>query len=158
MLKLRKTLLNLAIGELAACAAFIFLFIYTEAGLASLISLVFLVFMLVQGSWYWLVRYRLLIRNRPLHRNIVVTLRILNGVNLVFCIAVPIAIAVTFSSRIDLWIGLAVYLFAVIEYINYYWYRLSYGKSGFNIWILFSKKLMKSSIRKLLKKYDDGFR
>ena len=50
----------------------------------------------------------------------------------------------------DLLFAVAIFLFGVIEYINYYWYRLSYGKSGFNIKILWNTGLKKSSINKLI--------
>ena len=43
-------------------------------------------------------------------------------------------------------------LFGIIEYINYYWYQLSYGASGFNIKILLDKGLQKSSIAKTIDK------
>jgi hypothetical protein len=48
--------------------------------------------------------------------------------------------------------GFLIYAFAVIEYVNYYWYRLSYGKSGFNIAMLLRAGLRPSSIHKLLKR------
>ena len=46
----------------------------------------------------------------------------------------------------------AFYIFGIIEYINYYWYRLSYGKSGFNIRKLKKAGLRKSSISKIIDK------
>jgi hypothetical protein len=70
-------------------------------------------------------------------------------------VLVTISIVIPFikSSNKDLLIAIGLFLFGIIEYINYYWYRLSYGKSGFNIRILLNTKLQKSSINKLISKY-----
>ncbi|KJS20913.1 MAG: hypothetical protein VR72_12785 [Clostridiaceae bacterium BRH_c20a] len=54
------------------------------------------------------------------------------------------------SSNKDLLSAIGLILFGIIEYINYYWYRLNYGKLGFNIRILLNTKLQKSSINKLI--------
>lgn len=65
---------------------------------------------------------------------------------------VPAAIAIPINSTgsWDAFWAVAAFLFGIIEYINYFWYRLSYGKSGFSIRLLLKTKPQKSSINKLI--------
>lgn len=62
MKRLKKKLLNLAIGELAALVIFIFVYRTFDLGKASLIAFSYLVFILLQGSLYWFYRYLLIVR------------------------------------------------------------------------------------------------
>ncbi|MFO7969557.1 MAG: hypothetical protein R6U15_05590 [Candidatus Izemoplasmatales bacterium] len=71
---------------------------------------------------------------------------------MIFIVIVGMIIPIIKSGYGDLFIAIGIFLFGIIEFINYYWYRLSYGKSGFNIEILLNKKLQKSSINKLISK------
>jgi hypothetical protein len=143
-------LLNLAIGELVACSSFIVAFSILDLGIVSLISLVFLVFVLIQGSIYWLLRYKLTQRKQGVNPKAIKLFAFFKKINLILSVLLPIFIPIFMETLLDLWIGIGIYLLAVIEYINYYWYRLSYGKTGFNIRILLNKGLKKSSIRKLI--------
>jgi hypothetical protein len=65
---------------------------------------------------------------------------------------VPAAIAIPINSTgsWDAFWAVAAFLFGIIEYINYFWYRLSYGKSGFSIRLLLKTKPQKLSINKLI--------
>ena len=56
--------------------------------------------------------------------------------NMIVLVVISALMPFVKSSNKDLMIAILVFLFGIIEYINYYWYRLSYGKSGFNIRIL----------------------
>lgn len=76
--------------------------------------------------------------------------RLLRWVNMIILVVVSISIPIIKGSIKDLIISIGLLIFGIIEYINYYWYRLSYGKSGFNIRILLNTKLQKSSISKLI--------
>ncbi|AGA68236.1 hypothetical protein Desdi_0709 [Desulfitobacterium dichloroeliminans LMG P-21439] len=152
MNKIEKRLLNLAIGEFAALCAFIFVFRTLNLGMASLIGFSYLIIILLQGSLYWSYRYILLIRKESTSLYAIKILRVLRHLNMILIVVITILMSIISSKDNDLLIGIGLFLFGIVEYINYYWYRLSYGKSGFNIRILLGKKLQKSSINKLISK------
>ena len=152
MKRLKNQLLNLAIGELAALVTFIFVYRLYDLGNASLLTFLYLIFILFQGSLYWFYRYMLIVSKRKVNSKVINLLKLVRGLNIFLLIMVGITVPFVRSSMTDLIIALGIFLFGIIEYINYYWYRLSYGKSGFNIKILFNTKLKKSSINKLITK------
>jgi hypothetical protein len=152
MSKLEKRLLNLAIGEFAALCTFVFVYRLLNLGMASLIALSYLIIILLQGSVYWFYRYVLMIKKETFSLNAIKFLNFLRQLNMVLVVVVSIILPIIKSSNIDLFIAIGLFLFGIIEYINYYWYRLSYGKSGFNIRILLNTKLQKSNINKLISK------
>lgn len=151
MKKLRKHLLNLALGELAAALSFLVVFkLYIDLGFASLLALSFLVLQLIQGVLYWVFRSQSLGKEKSLLMR--KTLIVLRRTNLLLTVLVVILLIMLAQNKRDLFLGMLIYVFSVIEYINYYWYRLSYGKSGFNIKLLIQAGLKPSSIHKLLKR------
>ena len=152
MKKFKKQLLSLATGELAAVIVFIFIYCSFSLGKASFIVFSFLIFILLQGSLYWFYRYTLVVYQKKVHSIVIRLLRTLKILNLIALFGIVIAIPATQTDIKDLIVAVAIFLFGVIEYINYYWYRLSYGKSGFNIKILWNTGLKKSSINKLISK------
>ena len=150
MKRLKKKLLNLAIGELAALVIFIFVYRTFDLGKASLIAFSYLVFILLQGSLYWFYRYILIVRKRKINSKMIKFLKFFRIMNIIAIIQIGMAVPLIRSTIFDLMAALGIFLFGVVEYINYYWYRLSYGKSGFNIKTLLNTKLKKSSIHKLI--------
>ena len=151
MKKLRKHLLNLALGELAAAFSFLVVSkLYIDLGFASLLALSFLVLQLIQGVLYWVFRSQSLGKEKSLLMR--KTLIVLRRTNLLLSVLVVILLIMLAQNKRDLFLGMLIYVFSVIEYINYYWYRLSYGKSGFNIKLLIQAGLKPSSIHKLLKR------
>lgn len=152
MNRLKKQLLNLAIGEFAAICTFIFVYRLLDLGMGSLIAFSYLILILLQGSMYWLYRYILIIKKESFGLMAIKLLRSLKQLNIVLLVAISMIIPIIKSSNKDLVFAIGLFLFGVIEYINYYWYRLSYGKSGWNIKILLSTKLKKSSINKIINK------
>lgn len=155
MNKLKKRLLNLSIGEFAAASVFIYIYISSSLitiGIANLIAFLYLIFILIQGSMYWFYKYRLMVKREYPNFKAVKILRALRKLNMVIAILVIIIIPIIKSNYKDLFIAIGLFLFGILEYINYYWYRLSYGASGFNISLLFNKGLQKSSIAKLISK------
>lgn len=150
--RLKKRLLYLWTGEFAAACTFILVYRLHNPGLASLTALLYLIFILLQGSAYWFYRYILIIRRKSLHNRAIKILSVLRWLNMIFIVIVGMIIPIIKSSYSDLLIATGIFIFGVIEFINYYWYRLSYGKSGFNIAVLLSKKLQKSSISRLISK------
>ncbi|MGG1638683.1 hypothetical protein [Paenibacillus sp. NRS-1760] len=151
MRKLRKYLLNLALGELVAAISFLVVFkLYLDLGFASLLAFSFLVLQLIQGVLYWVFRSQSLGKEKSLlMRKILIMLR---RINLLLAVIIVILLLMLAQNKRDLFFGMLIYVFSVIEYINYYWYRLSYGKSGFNIKLLIQAGLKPSSIHKLIKR------
>lgn len=150
--KLKKRLLKLATGELAAVIVFIFVYRSLSLGRASFIAFSYLIFILLQGSLYWFYRYALVVYQKKVHDLAIRLLRTLKILNLIALFGIVIAIPACQTSMKDLIFAIAIFLFGVIEYMNYYCYRLSYGRSGFNIKVLWNTGLKKSSIHKLISK------
>lgn len=152
MRRLKKQLLNLAIGEFAALLTFIFVYRLLDLGMASFVAFSYLILILLQGSVYWFYRYMLIVNKKRVNHKMIGLLKFLRRLNMIVLVTISIVISIIKSSNKDLIIGIGLFLFGVIEYTNYYWYRLSYGKSGFNIRILLNTGLQKSSINKLITK------
>lgn len=150
--RLKRQLLNLAIGELAALCAFIYIYSSLNLGEASLVAFSYLVLILLQGSMHWSYRYILIIKKGKTSPRIIEFLRLLRWLNIGILMMISILIPIIKGNFKDLIASIGLLIFGIIEYINYYWYRLSYGKSGFNIRILLNTRLQKSSIGKLIKK------
>ena len=150
-----KRLLHLGTGELAAGLVLAFLFSTLgnrwSLGLASACGLVFLVFLLMQGGMYWLIRYKDLKRKKSPGKKTVQVFAGLRNINLLLAATVWIGIIGFFENSADLIFGILLYLFAVIEYINYYEFRLSYGASGFNLFELRNQGLKRSSLHRLIR-------
>lgn len=146
-------MLNLAIGEFAALLTFIFVYRLLDLGIASLVAFSYLILILLQGSAYWFYRYILIANKKRVNHKTIELLKFLRRLNMIVLVTISIVIPFIKSSNKDLLIAIGFFLFGIIEYINYYWYRLSYGKSGFNIRILLNTKLQKSSINKLISEY-----
>lgn len=150
MNNVKKHLLNLFLGELAALCSLTIFFTLYNFGKVSLISLILFDFILLQGSIYWLLRYILLKTNKKISKGSIRIASLFRLINLIIIILLfPIMLFIE-SNRIDMLVGLGFYIFSIVEYVNYYWFRLSYGKSGFNLVKLFRNKLRKSSINKLI--------
>ena len=150
MKRLKNQFLNLAAGELAAVVVFVFVSRLLNFGAAAWAAFSCLIFILLQGSMYWLYRYLLIRKKREVHPNVIRILSIARMLNLVLLAAIGLTVPFVRNSTRDLIIAAVIFLFGVVEYINYYWYRLSYGRSGFNIRLLLSNGLKKSSISKLI--------
>lgn len=152
----RRRLLYLGLGEWAAGFCFVFLFAAWQhelsVGTAAQWALALLVFVLGQGGTYWLIRYRSLSRREPIGRNVVNLFTGLRYIDRLLLLGVPVAILAAYEGTPDLLFAIACYLFAAAEYVNYYEFRLSYGKSGFNVKKLRNTGLRRSSLHRLLRK------
>lgn len=120
-------MLNLAIGELAALCTFIFVYRLLNLGMASLVTFLYLILILLQGSMYWFYRYILIVKNIKVNPKTIELFRLLRWLNMVILLMVSISIPIIKGSIKDLIISIGLLIFGIIEYINYYWYRLSYG-------------------------------
>lgn len=150
MAEIKRRLLNLAAGEMAAIVVFIFVYRTFSPGEASLAALFFLIFILLQGIAYWLFTYLSLTKRVFFHTQAARICRIFRKLNLALFPTVLICLAVLALNWTDLLVGAGIYLFALIEYTNYYWYRLSYGTTGFNLVKLFQNGLRKSHMNKFI--------
>lgn len=109
--------------------------------------LMILSIILVEGSFYWLSCLRELQKKSWLSQQKIASiyqlLKRVNGVLLV--IYLPIFFFSNDGSRVNRIIGLFIWLFSIIEQINYFHYRLSYyTKSGLGLQIIKPLKLLLS--------------
>lgn len=156
--KVRKELLSLCLGELAAVLSFWLCFFLLKNrlgdwnGLATILyPLSLLTFILLQGSIYWAILIRRL-SNPQFGSGSVPKLyggfRILDLILLIS--GFPFIVWNTQSFQVAI-IATLIQLFALIEWINYYLLRLSYSLNPLVLWKRIAKgKLEKSRIAKEL--------
>lgn len=167
--KLEKRLAYLYSGELVSLVLFVILsyaanYLYPTLRLYSLysfwISFIFLELLLLQGTFYWYIKLKRLRKEnisitpmkivRQLHR-----LKILN-ISLIFISL--IAFIVDFIKWYPsfplggLQISFFIYIFAVLEYINYFYIQISYDNISDIKYLLKSKKLKQSCMNKDFKR------
>jgi hypothetical protein len=157
---LRRRLRSLALGELAAALVFAWLAVgQRPGGSATRVGIALLVFLLVQGSAWWWYRLILLGRGRRGSRfptGLQFATLFLDRFNLaVLATAAPVVVLVA-GGWWDLFLGSAFLLFAVLEYVNYFRVRLSYGRLGFNIREFRRTPLRISAIRKVMLRGGSG--
>lgn len=131
---LRRKYLSLGLGELFAVAVFTgAVFLYSDLGLVSdqaemsfLVGFAPLVIVLVQAGAYWLLA-RTWVQVRPMPRQLVHLYRGFQILDVIVLVASGVYISVRTPDTG--WAGapaVAVWLFAVVEFLNYYVVRLSY--------------------------------
>ena len=128
---LRRRFLSLGLGEIVAAAVFALVptqlpFIAADGAEAALWSaLLPLLFILVQAGIYWLLaRHHL---PGPIPRTTAGVYRSLRIINPLVLLASGIGIVVTWpGTSLSAVLIIAVWLFAVAEYVNYFHFRLSY--------------------------------
>ncbi|EIJ78016.1 hypothetical protein PB1_10629 [Bacillus methanolicus PB1] len=138
-INVKRKLLSLFTGELFAAVSFALLWImyiqlfdWTEPYLTSFPSLyafVLLEFILLQGSFYWFLKFRQVQRECYSHLpyrqlRLFVFFKRFN----LFLIAIGLLLMIYQYkiNAVDFYWFLFLYVFAIIEYINYYHIRLSY--------------------------------
>lgn len=156
---LKKTLINLAVGELVAIIMFwtnFFIFKKYITNTTSIIPIIFtlfiLSFILIQGSIFWLVLLK-----RISNKNFAKTslgkiynhLRRLDIILLYLSILILIVNHQTLTTTI---ISLSIWIFSIIEYINYYKVRLSYKPNVLINYVLHGK-IRKSRIAREIESY-----
>lgn len=156
--KVRKELLSLCLGELAAALSFWLCFFLLKNRLGDwngLISILYplslLTFILLQGSTYWAILIRRLSNHQFGNGNIPKIYGVLRILDLVLLISgFPFIVWYTQSVRVAI-IATLIQLFALIEWINYFLVRLSYSLNLLVLWNRIAKgKLEKSKIAKEL--------
>ena len=153
---IKQKLYNLASGELVALAVFWFDFLLFKKYLLSpqaVISIVYPLLLvsliLLQGSLYWWILIKRLSKPNFAIKQTGRIYGLLRQVDLILlALGMPI-ILIEFSSWPVSLIAIAIWLFALIEWINYFHWQLSYS---LNPLVLLSKvakrKLRKSKIAK----------
>ncbi|MFD1412329.1 general stress protein [Oceanobacillus jeddahense] len=146
---LEKRLVYLFTGEFFAVVVFSFIY-FNNFSLNQSYSLNYalftLNFMLLQGSFYWFIKWRRLKSKRTVLPNLYKSLTILKKVNFTLICIMPLIVIIDIfimkrMSFIFL-VAVLVYIFAIIEYINYFHIQLTNYKIG---------KGKKSSIAKEIK-------
>jgi hypothetical protein len=164
LIKLRKKLISLCTGEIVASITFILCltsFKYT-IGLKINTMLLFpfyiLIFILLQGSYYWFYCLRKISNkniNTSWFKRVYKMLRVINFVLLIVCpfvIGYDLIMGNTVGINKETALSIFIYLFSILEYINYFYIRLSYSKFDDIIMMLQLKKVVKSSLAKELSK------
>jgi len=158
--RMKNKLANLAFGELVAVVIFwinFFLFkkflIDTKALISISAPLFILSFILVQGSIYWCILIKRLSNPRFA---VVQTGKIYNKLkilDLILLFVVFLLIILNYSTFSTAIISLAIWIFAVIEWINYYKLQLSYSiNPAVLLKYVLQQKLKKSKIAEEIEK------
>ena len=162
---MEKRLSYLYSGELSATILFIFVSYYVDRAFPNLqlyslysfwISFFLLEFLLLQGTIYWYSKLKRL-RIENISMTPVWIVRLLKRLKLINIILVFVSIVMfvidflQFYSSLPikgLIIAAFIYIFAVLEFINYFYIQLSYDNISDIKYLLKTKKLKQSCIRK----------
>lgn len=132
--RMRQRLTNLASGELAAVLVFWINFFLFKNGLTSAKALLsialplsLLSFILLQGSVFWWILIQRMAKPSFAEKSAGRIYRILRILDvLILGLALPV-LFLLFSDVYTSLLSLAIWLFAVIEWVNYYQVQLSYS-------------------------------
>lgn len=157
--KVRKELVSLCLGELAAALSFWLCFFLLKNRIGDWMSLItilyplsLLTFILLQGSTYWAILIRRLSNPQFGNGNIPKIYGVLRILDLVLLISgFPFIVWYSQSVRVAI-IATLIQLFALIEWVNYFLLCLSYSLNPLVLWKRITKgKLEKSRIAKELR-------
>ncbi|MGE7767078.1 general stress protein [Peribacillus sp. NPDC096540] len=166
---IEKRLFYLYTGELFSIISFVFLsylinYVYPKLHLYSLysfwISFLLLEFLLLQGTVYWYVKWKRLKKEKTSITPVWIVQRLKNlqKVNVGMIIAGLIMFVIDFFYWYPLLplgglsIAGFIYVFALLEYINYYYVQLSYDNISDIKYLVKSKRLKQASINKDFKR------
>ncbi len=157
---LKKKLTNLASGELATVLVFWMNFIllkkwiFTTEGFISIsFSLFLLTFILIQGSVFWWILLKRISNPEFAEKYTGKIYKILKKLDLILLAAGIFVILLNHSNFSTVIISFAIWIFAVIEWLNYYLLQLSYSLNPAVLWrYLRHRKLKKSKIAKEIEK------
>ncbi|MCY7063347.1 hypothetical protein [Streptococcus oralis] len=156
--KVRKELGSLCLGEFTAVLSFWFCFLLLKNRLGdwrSLVTILYplslLTFILLQGSIYWAILIRRLSIPQFGNVNVPKIYGVLRILDLVLLISgFPFIVWNTQSIQVAV-LATLIQLFALIEWLNYYFVRLSYSLNPLVLWKRIAKgNLEKSRIAKEL--------
>lgn len=157
---MKRKLINLAIGELVSVVVFwlnFFVFkeliVTTKALISISFSLLILSFILMQGAVFWCILIKRLSKSKFGEWCIGRIYNVLKKLDVVLLGIGILVIVATYSIAYVMILSFMIWLFAVIEWINYYKLQLSYD---INPTVLFKyirqRKLKKSKIAKEIEK------
>ena len=159
---MKQKLTSLATGELVAVLVFWLNFfllkkwILTTGALISIsisFSLFVLSFILIQGSVFWWILIKRISNPRFAERYIGKIYRILKILDLILLGVGALIIILNYSEFPTSIISLAIWFFAVIEWINYFKWQLSYSLNpAVLLKYILQRKLWKSKIAKEIEK------
>ena len=157
---LKKKLTNLASGELAAVLVFWMNFIllkkwiFTTEGFISIsFSLFLLTFILIQGSIFWWILIKRISNPGFAGKYTGKIYKILKKLDFILLAVGFFVILLNHSNFSTFVISFAIWIFAVIEWVNYYLLQLSYSLNPAVLWrYLRQRKLKKSKIAKEIEK------
>lgn len=157
---MKRKLINLAIGELVSVVVFwlnFFVFkeliVTTKALISVSFSLLILSFILIQGAVFWCILIKRLSKPKFGEWCIGRIYNVLKKLDVVLLGIGILVMVATYSIAYVMILSFMIWLFAVIEWINYYKLQLSYD---INPTVLFKyirqRKLKKSKIAKEIEK------
>ncbi len=132
--------------------------VHWPLGIAALVSVSYL---LLQGSLYWQLKHRALSQSAPLPAYFGTLFKVLKVSNHVLFGVVGLAFAIQIQTAgwsAQLAWPLGIFLFAVLEHINYYHYQLMYDTSGSVRYVLRNRRLRKAALGVDLKRAVVGTR
>ena len=149
--KVRKELVSLCLGELAAVLSFWLCFFLLKNRLGdwrSLVSILYplslLTFILLQGSIYWAILIRRLSNPQFGSGNVPKIYGVLRILDLVLLISgFPFIVWNTQNVQVAI-LATLIHLFALIEWVNYFLVRLSYSLNPLVLW----KRIVKGKLEK----------
>ena len=157
---LKKKLINLASGELVAVLVFWLNFFLlkkwiftTEAFISISFSLFLLTFILIQGSVFWWILIKRISNPGFAEKYTGRIYKIFKKVDLIL-LAVGIFVILLNHGEVSTFIiSFAIWMFALIEWVNYYQLQLSYSLNPAVLWrYIRHGKLKKSKIAKEIEK------
>ena len=117
-----------------------------------------LLLILLQGSYYWYYKLRIIKKRNPDRRIFRKIYRVFKTLNFIMFILYPIGLIYILMVndisilRKENFFGVFLFVFGIIEYINYFYIRLSYSKHEDKVALLKFQNIRRSSLCKELKK------
>ncbi|WP_270654138.1 hypothetical protein [Streptococcus gordonii] len=157
---LKKKLINLASGELVAVLVFWMNFfllkkwiLTTKAFISISFSLFLLTFILIQGSVFWWILINRISNSRFAVKYTGKIYKIFKKVDLILLAVGIFVILLSHGEFSTFIISFSIWMFALIEWINYYLLQLSYSLNPAVLWrYIRLGKLKKSKIAKEIEK------
>ena len=157
---LKKRLINLASGELAAVLVFWMNFfllkkwiLTTKAFISVSFSLFLLTFILIQGSVFWWILVKRISNPGFAAKYTGKIYKILKKLDFILLAVGIFVILLSHGEFSTFIISFSIWMFALIEWINYYLLQLSYSLNPAILWrYIRHRKLKKSKIAKEIEK------
>jgi len=157
---LKKKLINLASGELVAFLVFWMNFfllkkwIFTTEGFISIsFSLFLLTFILIQGSVFWWILIKRISNPGFAEKYMGKIYKILKKLDFILLATGIFVILLNHGEFFAFIISFSIWMFALIEWVNYFLLQLSYSLNPAVLWrYIRNRKLKKSKIAKEIEK------